>query len=430
MNDGQKIYSWIKELYPIRRTLAGPGTDKTLQFLKNKIPNLKINKYMSGTKVFDWTVPNEWHLDFGYIKDPDGNVIVHSDNSSLHIVGYSESVNKKITLNELKKHLYTLEDLPNAIPYVTSFYDKNWGFCIPYNDYKNLKDGQYEVCIESSFVKGTLKTAEYVKKGESKKEIILSTYICHPEMVNNELAAPAILILISNLLSNMDTKYTYRILFNIETIGTLCYVNNNLEKLKKNVIAGFVFTCFGDEAVPNLVPSKYGDTLADSFAKKTLKQFSLGFNLRSYFDKGSEERQYTHPNVNLPFVTITRSLFREYKEYHTSLDNLAMVNPKSLNQSVKIIKKLIENIESEPIYISTTLGEPFLSKKKLYAKISSITKTKDLHGELSTKLVNVISYCDGKNLVDDLYDYLPYSKKEINSLIKILLKNGLIKQID
>ena len=244
MNDGQKIYSWIKELYPIRRTLAGPGTDKTLQFLKNKIPNLKINKYMSGTKVFDWTVPNEWHLDFGYIKDPDGNVIVHSDNSSLHIVGYSESVNKKITLNELKKHLYTLEDLPNAIPYVTSFYDKNWGFCIPYNDYKNLKDGQYEVCIKSSFVKGTLKTAEYVKKGESKKEIILSTYICHPEMVNNELAAPAILILISNLLSNMDTKYTYRILFNIETIGTLCYVNNNLEKLKKKCYRGFCFHLF------------------------------------------------------------------------------------------------------------------------------------------------------------------------------------------
>ena len=142
-------------------------------------------------------------------------------------------------------------------------------------------------------------------------------------MVNNELAAPAILILISNFLEKIETKYTYRILFNIETIGTLCYLNKNLDHLQKNLIAGFVFTCFGDKAIPNLIPSKYGDTLADSYAKKTLNQFRSGYKLRSYFDKGSEERQYTHPNINLPFVTLTRSLFREYKEYHTSLDNKA-----------------------------------------------------------------------------------------------------------
>ena len=204
MNDGQKIYSWIKELYPIRRTLAGPGTDKTLEFLKYKIPNLKINKYMSGTKVFDWTVPNEWHLDFGYIKDPDGNLIIHSDNSSLHIVGYSESVNKKITLNELKKHLYTLEDLPTAIPYVTSFYDKNWGFCIPYNDYKNLKDGEYEVFIKSSFVKGDLKTAEYVKKGKSKK---YQRRLKEESKISVVLSTPRQLVLKIFMASNLEVPF-------------------------------------------------------------------------------------------------------------------------------------------------------------------------------------------------------------------------------
>lgn len=298
-----------------------------------------------------------------------------------------------------------------------------------YNQFKNLKDGQYEVCIKSKSVDGYLKTAEFVKKGKSKKEIIFSTYICHPEMVNNELAAPMILTLIANKLNKMNTKYTYRILFNVETIGTLSYINSNYKKLKKDVLAGFVFTCFGDGAVPNLIPSKYGDTLADSYATKTLSSFNLSYKLRSYFDKGSEERQYTHPNIDLPFVTLTRSLFREYKEYHTSLDNLDMVSPESLNQSVQIIESLIKNIESEPIYISTTSGEPFLTKKKLYAKISSITKTKELHNELSTKLVNLNSYCDGKNLVDDLVAYLPYSKKEILSLIDISLENNLIEEL-
>lgn len=429
MSDGNEIYSWIEELYPIKRTLAGPGTNKTIQFLKKKIPSLKINNFKSGTKVFDWEVPYEWHLDYAYIKDPDGNTIVHSDTSSLHVVGYSKPIRKKIKLNDLKKNLFTLEDLPNAIPYITSFYDSNWGFCLPYNQYKNLKDGIYEVCIESKFVKGNLKTAEYTKIGKSKKEIILSSYICHPEMVNNELAAPAILAYVCQLLESMNTKYTYKVLFNIETIGTLCYLDRHFKNLQKNLIAGFVFTCFGDEAIPNLIPSKYGDTLADSYARVTLDKLNSGYVHRSYFDKGSEERQYTHPNFNLPFVTITRSLFREYKEYHTSLDDLSLVTPASLNDSLMIIKNLIQNIENEPVYIPTTFGEPFLSKRNLYAEISSITTSAQLHNQLSTKLVNLMAYCDGKNLFHDLVEQLPYTKKEIEYLIQVSLKNGLIKEL-
>ena len=429
MKIGKEIYSWIEDLYPINRTLAGPGFDDSLEYLKSIVPEIKINKYPSRSKVFEWSVPDEWHLDYAYIKDPLGKTILHTDDSSLNVVGYSKSINKKLNLTELKKSIYTLKDVPDAVPYVTSFYDSNWGFCLPYNTFKRLKEGKYEVCIKSKFIKGNLKTGEYTKKGKSKKQIIFSTYLCHPEMVNNELAAPTILTAIARKLSQRETKYTYKFLFNVETIGTLCYIEKNLDSLKKNVVAGFVLSCFGDKSQPNLIPSKYGDTLADSFAVNVLSNFKKGYKHRSYFDKGSEERQYTHPNINLPFVTITRSLFREFKEYHTSLDNLDMVSPATLQESYDIVSNLIDLIESEPVYVSTSKGEPFLTKKKLYAKVSSITKTKELHNELSTKLVNLNSYCDGNNLISDLQSLLPYSKKEVLNLIDISLENGLIKEI-
>ena len=429
MKIGEEIYSWIKDLYPIKRTLAGPGFNDTLSYIKKIIPEVKINNFPSGSKVFDWTVPDEWHLRKAYIKDPDGNIVLDSGDSSLFVVGYSKKINKKLPLNELKKNIYTLKDLPDAVPYVTSFYDSNWGFCMSYNQFINLKDGLYEIFIDSEFIKGNLKTGEYTKKGKSKKQIIFSTYLCHPEMVNNELAAPTILVALARELEKKNTKYTYKFLFNVETIGTLCYIQKHLQSLKENVAAGFVITCFGDAAKPNLVPSKYGDTLADSFAKKTLSEFRNGYNHRSYFDKGSEERQYTHPNVDLPFVTITRSLFREFEEYHTSSDNLSMVTNDSLTDSFNILSDLVDLIEAEPIYISTTTGEPFLTKRKLYAKISSITKSNELHNELSTKLVNLNSYCDGKNLISDLATLLPYSTEEIKELIDISIQNNLIKEI-
>ena len=429
MSNGKDIYLWIKEAFPIKRTLAGPGFDETLNLIKKKLPELIIHEYKSGSKVFDWKVPPEWHLEEGYIKNSKGEKIIDSNKSSLHILGYSEPINKILNLEELSKNIYTLENLPEAIPYVASFYDSNWGFCMSHNQFLSLNEDEYEVVIKAKKINGVLKTGEFFKKGATKKEIIFSTYICHPEMVNNELAAPAIMVHLAEMLAKKETKYSYRFLFNVETIGTLCYINKNMKNLKDNVLAGFVLTCFGDSSEPNLIPSRYGNSVADSFANETLEKLNINFNKRTYFDKGSEERQYTHPNIDLPFVTITRSLFREYKEYHTSLDNLDIVSPESLDSSYKLIESLIKHIESEPIYISSTIGEPFLSKRNLYAQISFITKSTELHKELSTKLVNLSAYCDGKNTVSDLYKLLPYSQDVIDDLITISLEHNLISEI-
>ena len=429
MSVGSDIYSWIKQSLPIKRTLAGPGYDETLNLIRKEIPNLIIHEYKSGTQIFDWTVPPEWHLEHAYIKNSSGETIIDSDNSSLHVLGYSEPVNKILSLEELSKNVFTLENLPDAIPYVASFYDSNWGFCMSDKQFKSLKEDQYEVVIKAKKNQGVLKTAEFYKKGKSKKEIIFSTYLCHPEMVNNELAAPAILTFMAKLLAEKETKYSYRFLFNVETIGTLCYINKNLKSLNENVIAGFVLTCFGDDATPNIIPSRYGNSLADSFAHETLDKLNIDYNTRSYFEKGSEERQYTHPNIDLPFVTITRSLFREYKEYHTSLDNLDIVSPESLESSFNIVDSLIKHIEDQPVFISSTIGEPFLSKRNLYAGISFITKSSELREELSTKIVNLNAFCDGKNSLKDLYNHLPYGKEEIDDLIKISLEHKLIREI-
>ncbi len=270
---GEKIYKTIKELYPINRSLTGDGNRKTLRIFQKISKKLKILEFNSGKKVFDWTIPPEWNVKSAYIES-DGKKIINFKKNNLHLVSYSQPIDKIISYKELNKHLYSIKNKPNAIPYITSYYKKRWGFCLTHNDRKKLdKLKSYKVFIDSCFKKkGKLSVGEILIKGRSKKEIILSTNICHPSMVNNELCGPTILAYLAKYFLKANSFFSIRILFLPETIGAISYINKNLKTLKKNFRAGFQITCFGDRGNFSMISTKYNNSYSDKIAKNILKK--------------------------------------------------------------------------------------------------------------------------------------------------------------
>lgn len=416
-----KMFQMIKKLFPINRSILNKGNLETLNIIKKYIP-IKILSVPSGYKAFDWTVPLEWNISEAWIKDKIGKKIIDFKDNNLHVVNYSSPFKGRLKLKDLKKNLHTIPKKPNAIPYVTSYYHKNWGFCLEYNKFTKLKNEYYDVYIDSNFKKGKLRYGEILIKGKSKKEILLTTYICHPSMANNELSGPALLTeLTSKILSNKKRFYSYRIIFIPETIGSIVYIKKNYQTLKKNTIAGFVITCVGDEGNFSYLESKYGNTLADRSARTILNYYAKKFKTYSFIERGSDERQFCSPNVDLPVCSIMRSKHGKYKEYHTSLDNLDFISIKALDESLMIYSKIISLIEINFNYKSKYLCEPQMSKRNLYPKIGK--NKKDL---TTKKIMNVLTYCDGNNDIIKLSEILNTDPFEINEIIKILLKEKLI----
>jgi aminopeptidase-like protein len=348
MNEGKYIFYLIKKLYPINRCLTGEGVRKTLEHLKKINVKLKIKFIKSGTKVFDWTVPREWIVNEAFILTPDGKRICDYKKNNLHLVQYSYPLRKKTDLKSLKKILHSLPEHPKAIPYITSYYKKRSGFCISDKEKRKLKNGNYTVKIDTSFKKGVLNYGEIYIRGKSKKEIFLSTNICHPSMANNELSGPTLTIYLSKWLKSLKKKkYSYRIIFVPETIGSIAYLSKNLNHLKKNIIAGFNIVCVGDSKIYSYIPSRAGNTISDKSALKILKKRKFKFKQYTWLERGSDERQYCAPGVDLPISSITRSKYNTYKEYHTSLDNLKFISIKGLQQSFNLYKDIILEIEKK-----------------------------------------------------------------------------------
>tara|TARA_B100000989_G_scaffold290507_1_gene263750 strand:+ start:2998 stop:4353 length:1356 start_codon:yes stop_codon:yes gene_type:complete len=445
-NIGKKMYTEIKQLFPINRSLTGNGNRKTLRSLKKICKQLKILEFSSGKKVFDWTIPPEWNVKDAFIKC-DGKKIVDFKKNNLHLVSYSEPINKEIGFKELNEHLYSIKSKPKSIPYITSYYKKRWGFCLNHNNRIKLdKFKSYKVYIDSSFnKKGSLSIGEILIKGKSKKEIILSTNICHPSLVNNELCAPVILAYLAKYFSNLNNFFTLRILFFPETIGAITYINKNLKTLKKNFRAGFHITCFGDKGNFSMISSKYGNSYSDNIAKKILKT-KKKVKVYKFQKCGSDERQYNFPGVNLPVVTLTRTKFGNYKEYHNSLDNLQITNPKLLTESFNFLVKIINliNYEKNKFFkkkadnelkitklinskynrikvFSRTKCEPFLSKRNLYRNISKNFLTNE-----EFIMFNLLYYGDG-NTISSIASILKSKSKKVFTIAKLLEKNKLIK---
>lgn len=415
---GQKMYNWACDLFPLNRSITGQGNRETLQYLKNIIPNLNIKNFKSGDEVFDWTIPDEWHIDEGYIEDELGNKIIDFKNNNLHILGYSEPIDAWISLDELKEHLHSLPEQPDAIPYLTSYYKKRWGFCLTHNQLLNLKNVRYHVVIKSSFFKGQLDYGELVIKGQLKEEILLSTYICHPSMANNELSGIVVTTALAQLINSCkNNRYTYRILFIPETIGSIAYLSSNFGYLKEYVISGFVITCVGDNYNYSYLPSRTGDTYADKLARYVLNNYVVQYSEYSFLERGSDERQYCSPLIDLPVASVMRSKYGTFKEYHTSLDNLDFISVDGLLGAFKVYEKIIRIIETNKTFRPLIYCEPQLGKRGLY-NISS--------NDNSDLCINIIALVDGKLDLIDLSTILNHDYFEVLKKVLELQEENII----
>ncbi|MDB9802707.1 DUF4910 domain-containing protein [Pelagibacteraceae bacterium] len=420
---GTEIYQLARELWPINRSITGNGVRETLQRISKEIPSLEIKSAPSGTQAFDWTVPQEWNVKEAYIITPNGKKICDFSKNNLHLVGYSVPFEGKISLNELKKHLHTLPEQPNAIPYITSYYKKRWGFCISQDQFDALENGTYKIVIDSALFDGELNYGELLIKGKSDKEIFLSTYICHPSMANNELSGPTVVTFLAKWLKEIsETNYSYRIIFIPETIGSITYLSRNYKDMKSKVFAGYNVTCVGDDRAYSYVPSRNGQTISDLIAKHVLKWTDEKFIKYSWLDRGSDERQYCAPGIDLPVASILRTKYGKYPEYHTSLDNLEnVVNPKGLNGGYWAIRKAIEAIEKNKKYKVSILCEPQMGKRGLYPTLSK----KNIDEEVKL-MMNFISLCDGQSSLLEIAENLNVPIWNLYEIVKKLESHNLI----
>ena len=428
MNIGKEMHELARKLFPICRSITGDGVRETLKILKAYISLAELNIFdvPSGTEAFDWTVPEEWFIRDAYITDESGDKIIDFKSNNLHVVGYSEPVDSYINLDELNHHLHSLPDQPTAIPYVTSYYSKRWGFCLTHKQRKTLKAGLYHVVIDSDIKPGVLNYAELILPGESKEEVFLSTYICHPSMANNELSGPVVAASLAQWLSALtNRRYTYRFVFIPETIGSIVYLSRHIRSLKENVIAGFNLTCIGDDRCYSYLPSRNGNTLSDATALHVLKHIDPAFKRYTWLDRGSDEREYCAPGVDLPVATIMRSKYGMYPEYHTSLDDLNVVTAKGLKGGFNALKKSIEVIEQNAYFKTTVLCEPQLGKRGLYPTLS----TKASYSEVRT-MMNLISYCDGTKSLLEIADLINDPFWSLVPIVNKLTEHGLLIEVN
>jgi aminopeptidase-like protein len=385
----------------------------------------KIYEIPTGTRAFDWTVPREWNITDAYIEDSRGKKVVDFKDSNLHVMGYSVPVDKWIDLNELQEHLISLEDQPDAIPYSTSYYHEDWGFCMTHSQREGLLPGRYHVVINSTLKDGHLTFAELLIPGISQKEIFISSYICHPSMANNELSGPVVTTFLGRWLMSKKNYYTYRLFLGPETIGALVYLSRNLKELKKNVEAGFVLTCIGDNDDYSYIASRYGNNLADKTARHVLKHSGHDYTEYSYLQRGADERQYSSPGVDLPMATLCRTKFGKFPQYHTSLDNLEYVTPEGLAGGFEFIKRCILTLEANRYYVVTCKGEPQFGRRGLYRKRNE--KAPNVQGRVFR---NICSYADGTNDLIDISNIIEMPAFEVAKAVQILVENGILKEMD
>jgi aminopeptidase-like protein len=421
---GREMYAWAEEMFPVCRSITGDGVRQTLAFMANHVPGLQLHEVPSGTQAFDWTVPPEWNIYGAYIEDPDGKRVVDFENSNLHVVGYSIPVDTVLPLSELENHLHSLPDKPDAIPYVTSYYEETWGFCLAHSQRQKLKDGDYRVYIDSRLEPGHLSYADLIIPGREQTEIFLSTYICHPSLANNELSGPVVTAALARWLSELpDRRYTYRIYFGPETIGALVYLSRNLAEMKERIFAGFNVSCVGDDRCHTYLASRDGNTPADRVARHVLRHMDKDFVSYSYLARGSDERQYCAPGIDLPVASVMRTRYGDYPEYHTSLDDLSVISPEGLAGGFTALQMCLQALEANDTYVTQTLGEPQLGRRNLISNLgygpSQIALTRKMYSHLS-------AFADGNRDLLDLADLLEVPVLELAGAAQTLCEHGLL----
>lgn len=422
--EGRFMHDLARRLWPLHRSLTGAGVRETLTLLQEHLPGLTIHEVPSGTQVFDWTVPQEWVIRGARLIGPDGSTVVDLTDSNLHVVGYSIGVDRELSLEDLQTHLHSIPEQPDAIPFVTSYYHPNWGFCLPHRQREALPEGTYRAVIDAEHIHGSLSYGELILPGTTDDEIFLSTYICHPSLANNELSGPVVTTALARWLMDLPERhYTYRIVFTPESIGAITYASRHLDTLKAKVVAGFQLTCIGDDRQYTYLASRDGNTRIDRIAKRVLRDRPNVVEY-SYLHRGSDERTYSSAGVDLPFISLMRSRYSDYPEYHTSLDDLDhVVTPEGLQGGFDVVRECIEVLEREPVLVTTTYGEPQLGKRGLYHTMLN----KNTSDEVMLR-TNILAYADGTHAVSDMAELFGEDETTIMAMVHELKEHHLIRE--
>ncbi|OCL27610.1 hypothetical protein U472_03390 [Orenia metallireducens] len=447
----KEIEKLFDRLFPICRSITGPGLRESLDILGEYIP-LERFSVKTGTNLLNnWVVPEEWRIYEAWLKGPDGEKIVDFSDHNLHVVNYSIPVDKKLSLTELKDYLYTIPDLPEAIPYVTSYYKRRWGFCMRHKTYEKLKEGEYHAYINSELLDGQLDYGHAILPGQTDREILISTYLCHPSMANNELSGPLVATFLYNRLKKwQNRRFTYRFIFIPETIGAIAYLHRFGTNLKEKLYSGLVLTCLGGETRLNYKLTKRGDAPVDKVVKHFFKDKYLenlnipNGHIRDFIPLyGSDERHYCSAGFNFPVGQMARLVYG-YPEYHTSLDNKELITIKSLNQSINDIEKVLKGLELNGYYINQyPYGEIKLDQYNLYPNINfskNGNKDKfndiDINGRQFSQILTLLSYADGTNSLIKIAEKneewfkdkrFNWNILEFEYVINILKEKGLLK---
>ncbi len=393
---GNFMYELAERLYPICRSITGNGVRETLSILNEFIP-VVITEIPTGTKVLDWEIPDEWNINDAWIKNAEGEKIVDFKRLNLHVLNYSIPFENTVNLDELKNHLYSIPEYPDWVPYRTSYFKKQWGFCIPHNQFENLPDGKYQVKIDSELKPGSLTYGEVFLPGKSEKEVLFSCHICHPSLCNDNLSGIVLATRLANTLSSLDLHYSYRFLFVPGTIGSIAWLSKNEDKLH-NIKHGLVLTLLGDSTFFQYKKSRQEDAEIDKIMEYVLNN-TEGSKILDFSPYGYDERQYCSPGFNLPVGRLSRTPFEEFPEYHTSADNLNFIRPSGLSESLRLLLKILSVIEGNKKFINLhPKGEPQLGKRGLYKSIGGQRQQKDFQ----MALLWVLNLSDGNHSLLDI----------------------------
>ncbi len=418
---GQEIYQLAEQLYPICRSITGEGVRKTLSLLQAHIP-LTIYEVPTGAKVFDWTVPKEWNIKEAWIKNPQGETIIDFKNHNLHILNYSKPIHQKITLTELKKHLFTLPEQADLIPYRTSYYQENWGFCMAHTQYETLEEGEYEVCIDSSLESGHLTYGELLIKGKSEEEILFSTHICHPSLANDNLSAISIQTNLAKAIQALDNQYSYRFIFIPGTIGAITWLAQN-EVIIPKIKYGLVTSLLGDDGAFTYKKSRRGNTEIDAIVPHILETLGYPCQVVDFIPYGYDERQFCAPAFDLAVGNLGRTPYGQFPEYHTSADNLDFIKVENLEQSFFVLKTIVEQFEAGEYYINQAPQcEPQLGKRGLYQAIGGDSDSK----KMQLAMLWILNLADGNHSLWRIAKQSGYDLNLIQKMAIILEEKGLL----
>ena len=420
---GQEMHDLALELWPLSRSLTGDGTRQTLAKLKKLNPDLKVDSFRTGETVFDWVIPKQWEVKDCFLEHESGQRFAELCKSNLHVLGYSAPLDEVLSLKDVKELIYTEPNQPDRIPYVTSYYKERTGFCMAQNDKDGMPEGNYRALIDSELFDGEMQIGELYIAGDSAEEILFSTYICHPSMANNELSGPVLANSLAQYLqkrkADRGLKYSYRILFLVETIGSIAYLSRNWKELKANVLAGFVLSCVGDERAHSHVQSPFADRLSDLALEAALIS-KANVKAYSFLERGSDERQFCSPGIDLPVSGYCRSKYGTFPEYHTDADNLQLVTPQGLQGSYDVMKSIIDAFEICLWPRTTNKCEPQLGKRGLYPTISK----KGSYDSVKLR-TNILAYARGKT-VFELCKAINSPLDDVVQELEILIQHDLI----